>query len=182
LRARFPFPLIVWCEPSVFLALQEEAPDLYDHFIALVEFLYAGPRLHTIEGQVATPRALEDGRVTAGPPGSETSVAFYADLLTRHPEPSQERARALLGMAEALRGLRTADMTDRLRRALAAVEEALGILLPEEVARGQVLKGLILSDVPAANRAENRAKAIACYEAAVRGFRAAGLTEETDEI
>jgi tetratricopeptide (TPR) repeat protein len=172
LRARFPFPLILWCEPAVFLALQEEAPDLYDHFIALVEFLYAGPRPQTGEGWEVTSRVMEDGLVTVGPPGSEASAAFYADLLTRHAERSEERARALLGLAEALWGLRTVDVIDRLMRALAAVEEALGILpheeMPHEVARGQVLKGLILSDLPTANRAESLARAIACYEAALR--------------
>jgi tetratricopeptide (TPR) repeat protein len=172
LRARFPFPLILWCEPAVFLALQEEAPDLYDHFIALVEFLYAGPRPQTGEEREVISRVTEDGLVTVGPPRSEASAAFYADLLTRHPEPSEERARALLGLAEALWGLHTVDVIARLTRALAAVEEALGILpyeeMPHEAARGQVLKGLILSDLPTTNRAESLASAIACYEAALR--------------
>ena len=77
-------------------------------------------------------------------------------------------------MAEALWGLRTADATDRLTRALGAVEEALGILeheaIPHEIARGQIIKGLILSDLPTVNRSENLIRAIACYEAALRVY------------
>jgi tetratricopeptide (TPR) repeat protein len=100
-------------------------------------------------------------------------VAFYNDLLARHPEPSDTRARALLGWAEALWALRTADVNTRLTQALEAAKEALSMLssaTPDEVARGQVLMGLLLSDLPTANQAANLRQAIACYEAALRVY------------
>src|SRR5262249_35824387 len=113
-----------------------------------------------------------------GPSGSTAAVTFYNDLLTRHPEPSDTRARALLGLAEALWALRTADVNARLTQALEAAQEALSMLssaTPDEVARGQVLMGLVLSDLPTVNRATNVRQAIACYEAALRVYTEAAF-------
>ena len=175
IRAQFPFPLLLWCASAAFVALQEQAPDFYDHFIGLAEFLYAGPHQslgERIEETLPVGHAVAPS--TISPPDSPTAVAFYETLLARHPEPSSARARALLGWAEALLGLQTKDVRVHLPQALKATEEALSILsqdkLPEETARGQVLMGLILSDLPTDDRATNLSKAIACYEAALQVY------------
>lgn len=172
-RVQFPFPLLVWCAPEAFVALQEHAPDFYDHFVGLAEFLYVGLRLPLYErSEVSSPERQDAMSAAFGPPESPAAVAFYAGLLARHPEPSHARVRALLGWAESLWGLRTADVNTRLTQALEATKEALTLLdadaIPEEVARGQVLTGLILSDLPTADRARSLRQAIACYEAALR--------------
>lgn len=171
IRAQFPFPLLLWCAPAAFVALQEQAPDFYDYFIGLAEFLYAGPREH-IEETLPVEHAVAP--FTIRPSDSPTAVAFYEALLARHPEPSPARARALLGWAEALLGLQAKDVGVHLPQALKATEEALSILvqdkLPEETARGQFLIGLILSDLPTADRATNLGQAIACYEAALQVY------------
>ncbi len=38
IEQHFPEPLIVWCEPQTFSALQRYAPDFFDHFTGLVRF------------------------------------------------------------------------------------------------------------------------------------------------
>ena len=174
-RAQFPFPLLVWCAPEAFVALQEHAPDFYDHFVGLAEFLYVGLRLPLHErSEVLSPERQDVMPTDLGPPESPAAVAFYADLVARHPEPFHTRVRALLGWAESVWGLRTADVNTRLTQALEAVKEALTILdadaAPEEAARGQVLMGLLLSDLPTADRARNLLQAIACYESALRVY------------
>jgi len=169
--AQFPFPLLLWCAPAAFVALQEQAPDFYDYFIGLAEFLYAEPREH-IEETLPVGHAVVPS--TMRPPDSPAAVAFYEDLLAHHPESSPARARALLGWAEALLGLSTKDMRVPLPQVLKATEEALSILaqdnIPEEMARGRFLMGLILSDLPTDDRNTNLWQAIACYEAALQVY------------
>lgn len=53
---------------------------------------------------------------------------------------------------------------------------------PSEYAQCAHEIGVALSQLPYVNRGENLAEAIACYEAALRGFTAAGLAEEAGRV
>jgi hypothetical protein len=44
------------------------------------------------------------------------------------------------------------------------------------------LLGIAYSDIPTGDRGANLTQAIACDEAAIRGYEAAGLTKEADEV
>ncbi|ETW99302.1 MAG: hypothetical protein ETSY1_15495 [Candidatus Entotheonella factor] len=172
-RAQFPFPLILWCAPLAFVALQEHAPDFYDHFVGLAEFLDADPQIPLAEQRRRT--SDTEQVFFSDPtnlPGSQAAVAFYTDLVERHPEPSHARARGLLGLAEVLWSLSTADVETRLAQALEATEEALTLLIDmepsSELARGKVIQGNILRDLPTAERAYTLASAIQNYEEALQ--------------
>src|SRR5207244_1418747 len=43
LRKRLTGPLMVWCDPLTYTAMQDHAPDFFDHYTALFTFLDAAP-------------------------------------------------------------------------------------------------------------------------------------------
>ncbi|MDQ3812474.1 MAG: tetratricopeptide repeat protein, partial [Armatimonadota bacterium] len=173
LRKRLVAPLLVWCDPLTYTALQEHAPDFFDHYTALFTFLDAAPEPQIVESEVKRPEPDVVARVVQRQvAASRAAVEFYEDQVARLQEPTPERARALLGLAEALGQLSDAHVVSRLRRAENLTREALSLLSPErekeEWARGQNTLGIILRNSPSGDRMENLRQAIACFEAALR--------------
>jgi tetratricopeptide (TPR) repeat protein len=172
LRKRLPAPLIVWCDPLTYNAVQEHAPDFYDHYTALFTFLDAAP--------APLPETFERGLQNTEEPhatlhtgiASPASIAFYEDQVARLTEPTPARARALLGLADALWQLHDIHLNQRLERALRLTREALDILSPanqaREWARAQNQFGILLGELPTGDRAANLQQAIACFQAALR--------------
>jgi len=185
IRKQFAFPLLIWCEPSVSQLLQNEAPDLYDHFVAIFEFHYRGPDLtpKSLDGGAEPPLGISSDLNANIPPASGTALSFYEERIARFRGPSEERARALLGFAEATLGmhLERSDQGD-LSRALSAIEEALTLLseqqAPVEVAQARFLLGLVYSNLPTGDRGDNLKRAIACYEAALRVYTERGFPQD----
>jgi tetratricopeptide (TPR) repeat protein len=183
LRKRLRVPLLLWCDPLTYTALQEHAPDFFDYFTALFTFLDAAP-VRTPAGTVFEVPPEDEPTLTVQRQGisSRAAVAFYEDQVEQRPESTPERARALLGLAQALRSLRGPDFIPRLTRAEAAVREALTLLSPRnegaEWARGQVILGNVLFDLPVGDRGENLRRAIACYEAALRVYTEADFPQD----
>jgi tetratricopeptide (TPR) repeat protein len=175
IRRHCPYPLIVWCDPLTYRAMQEHAPDFFDFFTGLFTFLDAAPVRLPAESIFARLAETEPTRLIQPPViASRAAVAFYEERVEQLREPTPERARALVGLADALRSLHDSDLSARLSRAEAAVREALTLLSPEgnraEWARGQVILGLILKEMPTGDREENLRQAMACYQAALRVF------------
>jgi hypothetical protein len=54
--------------------------------------------------------------------------------------------------------------------------------LPVDRATTQNNLGIAYANLPTGDRGVNLQQAIACYEAAIRGYAAAGLTKEADEV
>jgi hypothetical protein len=53
---------------------------------------------------------------------------------------------------------------------------------PVQWAMTQNNLGIAYRNLPTGDRGANLQQAIACYEAAIRGFESAGLTKESDEV
>ena len=174
LRKRLHGPLLLWCDPFTHMALQEHAPDLFDCYAGLFTFLDTQPRIESPRWwELARPTQARDASaIERHVAGSRAALAFYEDKVRELTEPTPARARALLGLAEALWALAGADTAARLTRAEAAAREALALLSPEtsarEWARAQHVLGAVLSDLLTGQRGENLLRAIACYEAALR--------------
>ena len=143
----FPAPLIVWCEPESFGALQRYAPDFFDHFTGLVRF---GSATESMVSEVREPRVeYQLSRVTENLPieasGSRSALRFYESQLEKAPEGSQERVRALLGLAESLLKLTGSERPAAAERVLEAAQQASASLSaeeePQEWARAQYLQG-----------------------------------------
>jgi tetratricopeptide (TPR) repeat protein len=169
IRSRFPFPLLVFCDPATHTRLQEDAPDFFDHFLALFEF--AVPRKTEPLPERSVQPELQPVDADT-PPGSEAAVAFYEKQLAVGSIGDERHAHNLLRLAESLLALaRHKDATEEtsgLSRALVAAQEALEILsakpLPRELGRAYALKGGILS------RQRDQAGASASYELALNYF------------
>jgi hypothetical protein len=173
----------VWCDPLTYTALQEHAPDFFDHYTALFTFLDAAPLPQPIETIFMRAEPAEVTRaVQRQVAASQAAVTFYEDQVERLREPTPERARALLGLAGSLWELRDVNVTPRLGRAEGLAREALSLLSPEsekmEWARGQNILGKLLIDLPTGDRAKNLRQAIACFEAALRVYSEADFPQE----
>ncbi len=173
LRRHCPHPLIVWCDPMTFLAVRDHAPDFFDHFTGLFTFRDARSEAAPVNMLTSVRPSVTAPHVERRPKaGARVALSFYEEQVERLKEPTPERARALLGLADALWSLHDVHVTTRLARAEAVAREALQCLSTEnteaEWARGQFILGNILSDQVKGNYSENLSRAIACYEAALR--------------
>jgi tetratricopeptide (TPR) repeat protein len=182
-RQRIPTPFLLWCDPFTYTALQEHAPDFFDHYTAVFAFQDAQPVSMSVEAanrQDLIHASLST--IPSRPVGSQTALRSYEEKLEQFTEPTDERARMLLGLAEALCSLHDSHLSARLIRAKAAAQEALTLLTQEdnrlEWARGQNVLGTIISDLPIGSRGENLGRAIACYEAALRVWTEADFPQQ----
>ncbi len=143
----FPAPLVVWCEPESFGALQRYSPDFFDHFTGLVRF---GKSAKPAANEVREPGAKY--RLDRGPEslpietsGSRSALRFYEAQIARSPEGSPEHVRALLGLAESLLGLSGSEEPAAANRLIEAALHASSLLSveeePQEWARAQFLLG-----------------------------------------
>ena len=182
LHTRLPVPFLVWCTPSVYTGLQTHAPDFFDHYAGLFQFLDSNPapvpnRLPTAASADVRPQSA-----ILSPAAAKSAASFYEQRLAELPEPTLERARALLGLANALLELHGPDYPQHVRRTLYLVEEALALLSPKrnayEWARGQILKGIAHNELLTGDRTRNLQQAIACYEAALRVATESALPHE----
>ncbi len=151
IEQRFQVPLVVWCDPHTYGALQRYAPDFFDHFTGLVRFralARAGvskPRTHGVAAHLTISpsghavayapllgdkEARFEARVEKEP-GSEAAIRFYEAQLEKSEAGSPERLRALLGLAEALVKLRGSAKYTAAAQALEAVGEALELVSAE---------------------------------------------------
>jgi tetratricopeptide (TPR) repeat protein len=128
LEQSYPVPMIVWCEPYTYGTLRRHAPDFFDHFTGLVRFLL--PHRSSRRDGVGSL-----GRQVAAPPWasskdvpSTAAVRFYEERLERPSLGAEERSRALLGLAEALAGLRESEGIQALERAAEAAKRAIRLL------------------------------------------------------
>ena len=179
LRRACKMPIIVWCDEWAYQTLREYAPDFFDHFTGLFSFQNA-------VADVGVPTARSGNfDVSAEQPDSlelrheqvRATLKFYESEVAAHKEPTPERARMLLGLAEALWNLSLNSPDSTLQRAQKIVVEALGILSPQshpyEWAQGQSLLGRILADLPCDDtnyRVQNLEKAIDCLKAALKVY------------
>jgi tetratricopeptide (TPR) repeat protein len=190
IRSRCPYPLIVWCDPSTYRTLREHAPDFYDHFTGL--FSFEGSKDAEAEGgREIPPSATPDLKVSAEVPsilvrGAPASLAFYERQLAGFQEPTPERARALLGLAETLWADADRNAAARLDRAEHAAVEALTIIsrdaTPADWARGQLILGLIYSADSQHIIGERLEEAIACYKSALQVYQEAKFPIEWAKV
>ncbi len=180
LRHTLGRPLLLWCDPLSFTAVQEHAPDLFDHFAALFRFEDAGRPERPVLAQQTTQPLQQAERPAM--PGAAAAAAFYQERLAELPDPGPERARALLGLAEALLSSNEAGADVMLCQAQEAASEALGMLDAGsqlgEWARAQDILGKAYHRRRGGNRAENLLRAIACYERALRVYTEADFPED----
>ncbi len=147
IEKHFQAPLVVWCEPESFGALQRYAPDFFDHFTGLVRFGTAVVS-QADEVREPTPQYQVGGRAE-GPRqatgGSRSALRFYEAQIEKSPDGSPERVRALLGLAEALVNLSGSEKPAAANRALEAAQQALASISkdedPQEWARAQYIQG-----------------------------------------
>jgi tetratricopeptide (TPR) repeat protein len=175
-RTCLPAPLLVWCPPHAYNALLEHAPDFFDHYSGLFHFMNAASEPAPVTS-LSTPRLFDLGLLEEWVPRSPALVDFYRQQVEANPAPSSERARALIGLAEALWNIRDAEWPSRFVEAKGYIEEALGWLARKrnlldryQWARGQIILGNILCGLSGDHRAENIRRAIACYNAALRVY------------
>jgi tetratricopeptide (TPR) repeat protein len=182
LHSRLPAPFLVWCTPSVYMGLQTHAPDFFDHYAGLFQFLDAAPAapLNRLPTSASADAHLRTAILS--PAAALNAVEFYEEQVTQHPTPTLERARALLGLANALLQLQVSDYAQHVLRVLRIVEESLDLFSPErnayDWARGQSIKGLGYSQLSTGDQAQNLQQAIACYEAALHTFTELDLPQQ----
>ena len=192
LRATIPAPFLVWCVPFAYTALLEHAPDFFDHYTGLFRFMDPLPTPIPARLLEALPLEITSSRTRRTPrTASRSSLSFYEREVASHQAQTPQRARALLGLAEALNALEeSGESSARFREAelrtfsknggsaweapkeaKALVEEALGLLSPERDshvwARGQSLLGNILAHQIHEGRKPDLNEARRCYEAAL---------------
>ena len=182
LRSRLPAPFLVWCTPSVYDGLQTHAPDFFDHYAGLFQFLAAAPAIPSDRLPISADfTALPSARITS-PAAAQSAVKFYEEQIAQHPHPTPERAHALLGLADALLRLYGPDYPKHIQRSIYIVNEAFDLLSPErdpyEWARGQIIKGIAYSELPVGDRTQNLQQAIACFQAALPTIRETVLPHE----
>lgn len=132
LEDRYRVPLIVWCEPYTYSALQRHAPDFFDHFTGIVRFVtdregFQGRKTETLDlarAEIDPPKE--------GPGASAAAVRFYEKRLEKLEPGSEEHVRALLGLAEALVDRRDVEGIGALERAADAAKSAKEQLSPTE--------------------------------------------------
>ena len=174
LHSRLPVPFVVWCTPRVYTAMQQHAPDFFDHYAGLFQFMDAAPaslpdRLPVITNTDSRlPTTILSSAVAQG------AAAFYEQQIAQHLEPTLERARALLGLADALLEMHGPEHLKHTQRSMQIVREALILLSPKrdayEWAHGHNVMGTVYSDLPNGNREDNLQNAIACYKLALSVF------------
>jgi tetratricopeptide (TPR) repeat protein len=170
IHTRIPVPLIVWCPPFAFDAMMEHAPDFFDHYSCLFHFMNVGP-VNQIEDMVVLPVEPQAEVVQRGGRFSRASLEFYEHLVLERTEPTKERARALLGLAETLSEIINADYITNLERARQYLTEALCLLSAEETpydwSRAHNILGNLLCEWPKGNRTDNLQQAIVHYQSAL---------------
>jgi tetratricopeptide (TPR) repeat protein len=182
IRNHCPHPLVVWCAPVTYRALREQAPDFFDYFTGL--FSFEEPKTVQENGRreitvhvTDVLRFSDEAKASVLVRGSPAALALYEEQVAKYREPTLERARALLGLAQTLWAHPDRNVSTRLNRAEQAAIEALGILskdnAPADWARGHLILGDIYCDQVQGNLAENLEKAIACYDAALEVYTAA---------
>ena len=177
LRRACKMPIIVWCDEWVYQTLREYAPDFFDHFTGLFSFqnAVADVRVPTARSGHFDVSAEQSDSLELRREQVRATLKFYEGEVAAYKEPTPERARMLLGLAEALWNLSLNNPSSTLQRAQKIVVEALGILSPHtyEWARGQSLLGSICADLPSSNekeRVRNIKQSISHLEAALRVF------------
>ena len=168
LHQHVPAPFLVWCPPYVFTTLMEQAPDFFAHYASLFHFYNAAPERRQIDLLPTLANATIVPAIITSSAAARIAVTFYEEKVAKHVEPTPERARALLGLANALLELYGLDYTQHVQRTMQVVAEALALLSPEldpyQWARGQGILGLAYDKLSTGNRTQNIKQAIACYE------------------
>jgi tetratricopeptide (TPR) repeat protein len=186
IRSHCPHPLVVWCDQVTYRVLKEHAPDFFDHFTGL--FSLEEPKPINAEHPPEIPvRACDvlrfsDEAKANLPRGANAALAFYQERLAAHAEPTSERGRALLGLAEALLSLRDRDVPSHLERAERAAAEALSIFsrheAPSDWARAQLILGLIANAYPRGESQDDTRKAIDHFTKALQEYTEAKFPVE----
>jgi tetratricopeptide (TPR) repeat protein len=174
LRQSIPAPFFVWCPTYVYVALLEHAPDFFDRYTAQFRFFDAEPQPTALSDRNGL--NLEDA-ARAVAVGSLAAVDFYRQQVAAQPEPTAQRARALINLVEALRQLPNRERLENLSEAIQLAEEATRLLAKRpsrnsryQWARGQYLLGNNYMDIPTGNRVTNLQRAITYYQAALSIF------------
>jgi len=179
IRSHCPHPLLVWCDPLTYRALREHAPDFFDHFTGLFSFEEPKTAEETKPREIRVDvsdmlRFSDDAKPSILVRGSLVALAFYEERVAKFQEPTLERVRALLGLAETLWAHPDQNVSARLDRAEQAAIDALGIIskdsAPAEWARGQLILGRIYSADSHRISCDRLGEAIACYEAALQVY------------
>jgi len=167
-------PLILWCPPFAYDALLRHAPDFFDHYSALFAVMEdatekaASPPVLILD---QSPLRTEELPPTKRLSSVESDLAFYQQRLKKLPEPSIERARALIGYSIALGEYSGGDVAEHRRLALEAADEAEQFLRYSndriEHARALGNLGIVYADCPSGDRDSNIRRAIECYESAL---------------
>lgn len=146
LRKSLHAPLLLWCDPQSYGALQEHAPDFFDHFTSIFTFLDAAPAPAFVEPQPEWAQFDLSRPEFEFPLPPPASLAFYEEQVARFTEPSEYRARALIGLATSLWPKINAQDKDThlyLKKAEEAIQEAL-ILLPSKEAKADLARAQVM--------------------------------------
>jgi hypothetical protein len=155
---QFSHPLIIWCDPVAYMALREHAPDFFDHYTGRFTFLDAMPAPSRTLAFPDEPEfdsnLMPEGRprlmsAISPRPVSRAAVQFYEEQVQNLSEATPERARALLGLADALfASPKDASTPEQAERIENIVREALNIYeqsgLSAEWARAHALLANII--------------------------------------
>lgn len=168
LRRRISAPIIVWCDPVVFTRLQENAPDLFDHYTALFTFLDAN-LVPTCTGIMRDIRSSPDDSQHISQPRS--AIGFYEEMVAHYPEPTLDRVNALLGLANAEIQIKDEEYSGRLIKAQSLADEA-GVIadcLDNDYLRARVLItiGAVLIERQDGDESANIEEAINRYRTAI---------------
>ena len=168
IEARFPVPLIVWCDSRSFDALRWHAPDFFDHFTGLVRIVTSEPAVPTTvpaEGKTPLTQPAEATPDLA----ARANVGFYREQLADGSLSEEERLRALLGLAAALSDLPGTEGLDAAPEADRVLDEARQMVSPTENADAYARLQQITGEVQ--RLLGNRTKAARALDQAVRCYR-----------
>jgi tetratricopeptide (TPR) repeat protein len=190
LRVRLRCPLVVWCDPNSYDQLQEHAPDLFDHYIALPELIRPMSGTSTADearssdshDTLAHLEQLALRTPPLGPYAASSMAAFYRERMLDDNAAGPDRAYLLVEAARWTSVVLSRQMLDRLTEARDYLEQALTLITREDYpliwASAQALLGSIYIKYPGGNIETNQALAEECYKCCIPVWETQNRTYE----
>ncbi len=179
LRQQIVAPLFAWCPTYVYTALLEHAPDFFDQYTAKFQFTNAVRVLfpEAVNIGLKFSFAVEDAFTDKPSYGSQAAVDFYRKQVAVSPNPTSERAVALINLVNALVTLPEPNRAGVASEAKTCAEEVLRLLAKRRSKKlrfawavAQMELGAIYAYLLPGDQNSNQHRALACYKAALRVY------------
>lgn len=172
LRQCIPAPFLLWCPPYAYDALMVNAPDFFDQFVGLFHFLEDIKIVLQASSSMKVMLSQSEREPTISSPAL---IPFYREKLAEYPEPTLERAFALVQLAHLLMSIRSGDLASQMEEARSYAMQAIRILAYKRSKQARYAwasannsLGVIYYSMPTGSRTGNLRKAVIHFNRALR--------------